>query len=129
MSSLGHQLLVFQSQASEADEVLRERMQFALNWACLLFCVSLINHTLKGDLYESVVVAFLAVAGIDVKKRIFKLPANFTLLLLGLIKIGQMLVMQRAVVAVKEGDIAHPSDMLSKMHERLLTSLSPSPIG
>jgi hypothetical protein len=72
MSSLGHQLLIFQSHAGEADEVLRETTQSALDRACLLFCVSLIDHTLKGDLFESVVVALLAVAGIDVKKRIFK---------------------------------------------------------
>jgi hypothetical protein len=72
MSSLGHQLLIFQSHAGEADEVLRETTQSALDRAGLLFCVSLIDHTLKGDLFESVVVALLAVAGIDVKKRIFK---------------------------------------------------------
>jgi hypothetical protein len=124
MSSLGRQLLALQS-----HEGSREQTQAALDRACLLFCVSLIDHPLKGDLFESVVVGFLAVAGIDAEKRIFKLPADFTPLLSGLIKIGQMLVMQRAVIAVEEGDITCPSDMLGQMHERLLTGHSPAPIG
>ena len=94
-----------------------------------MFFISLIDYTLKGDLFESVVVRFLIVEGIDVKKRSFKPPADFTLLLSGLIKIGQMLVMQRAVVGVEGGEIAHPSDMLDNMHRRLLTGESPSPLG
>jgi hypothetical protein len=91
--------------------------------------MSLIEHTLKGDLFESVVVGFLAVEGIDVKRRIFKPPADFTPLLSGMIKIRQMLVMQRAVVAVEEEDVAHSSDVLDQMHERLLTGHSRSPMG
>lgn len=129
ISSFGHELLILQSCAGGADAVLCEQTRLALDRACLLFCVSLIDHTLKGNLFESVVVGFLAVEGIDVKRRIFKPPANFTPLLSGLIKIGQMLVMQRAVVGVEDGEITHSSDMLDDMHGRLLTGESPSPIG
>jgi alkylated DNA repair dioxygenase AlkB len=89
----------------------------------------LIDHELKGDLFESVVVGFLAVSGIDAKKQIFKSPADFTPLLSGLIKIGQMLVMQRSVVAMDDGEITSPSEMLHQMHSRLLTGHSPSPLG
>lgn len=129
ISGLGHELLILQSHAETTDTALFEQTQLALDRACLLFCVSLIDHTLKGDLFESVVVGLLAVEGIDVEKRTFKPPADFTPLLSGLIKIGQMLIMQRAVVAVENGEVTYVSDMLDDMHRRLLTGESPSPIG
>lgn len=36
-----------------------------LDKACLLLCVSLLDHILRGDHFESVVLSFLAVLGID----------------------------------------------------------------
>jgi hypothetical protein len=66
--------------------------------------------------------------GIDANKQIFRSPADFTLLLSGLIKIGQMLVMQRSVVAMDDKEITPLSEILHHMHSRLLTGLSPSPL-
>jgi len=129
LSTLGRRLLRFQKPLQEPNVDAYQQIQNSLDRAWLLFCVSLIDHTLKGDLFESVVVGFLAVSGIDVKKQIFKSPADFTPLLSGLIKIGQMLVMQRSVVALDDGEIASPSEMLHQMHSRLLTGHSPSPLG
>lgn len=128
MTALGHKLLDYKATAEEADDSAYGQTQSALDWACLLFCVSLLDHDLKRDLFESVVVGFLAVARIDFPKRVFKQPSDYTPLLSGLIKIGQMLVMQRAVVAVEDGDIGHSSDMLDKMHERLITGESRLPL-
>lgn len=124
--SLGRQLLDLQTLMGGSHVAAYEQTQNELDRACLFFCVSLIDHTLKGDLFESVLVSFLAVSGIDAKKQMFKSPADFTPLLSGLIKIGQM---QRTVVAMDDEEITAPSDMLHQMHSRLLTDHSPSPLG
>ena len=55
----------------------------SIDRACLLFGVSLIDHTLISDLFESVVIALFVVGGNDAKKQIFKSPADSTLLLSG----------------------------------------------
>jgi hypothetical protein len=52
----------------------------------------LLDHDLKGDLFESVVIGFLAVLGIDVEKGILKELYHFTPALSGFIKVAQMLV-------------------------------------
>jgi hypothetical protein len=44
----------------------------ALDDCCLGLCISLLDHELKGDLFESVVVGFFAVSAIDVRKGILK---------------------------------------------------------
>lgn len=121
----GYKLLTLQPFIGGRNAALCKQTQSALDRACLLFCVFLIDYTLKGEFFKSVIVGFLAVEGIDVKKRIFKPPNNFISLLSGLIKIGQMLIMQKAVVAVKNGEIMYMSNMLDNMHRRLLTGESP----
>ena len=45
--------------------------------------VSLIDHTLISDLFESVVIALFVVGRNDAKKQIFKSPADSTPLLSG----------------------------------------------
>lgn len=60
--------------------------------SCLELCISLLDHDLKGDLFESVVIGFLAVLGIDVEKGILKELYHFTPALSGFIKVAQMLV-------------------------------------
>ena len=71
----------------------------------------------------------MAVAGIDATKLVFKQPSTYTLLLSGLIKIGQLLAIQQVVMAVDEGEIQYASDMLDGMRERFLISESRSPLG
>jgi hypothetical protein len=48
------------SEGEGAEEVVRD-----LDTACLLLCIALLDHTLQGDHFESVVLSFLAVLGID----------------------------------------------------------------
>jgi hypothetical protein len=47
------------SEGEGAEEVVRD-----LDTACLLLCIALLDHTLQGDHFESVVLSFLAVLGI-----------------------------------------------------------------
>jgi hypothetical protein len=68
----------------------------------LELCVSLLDHDLKGDLFESAVIGFLVAITIDSIKEILKEAYHFTPTLSSFIKIAQMLVIQKAVVGVRD---------------------------
>lgn len=106
-----------------------EQAKKELDRECLIFCIYLLDHTLKGDLFESVVVGFLAVLAIDERKGIFMEAHAFTPALSRFIKISQMLVAQRAVLAVIEGEVDDPCDMLDDMRDRFLIHGSRSPFS
>ena len=55
---------------------------------CLEFCIAILDYQLKGDIYESVVLSFLAVRGIDIRNSIFFEALNYTSKLSGFIKIS-----------------------------------------
>lgn len=110
------------------DMLLRD-IESQLDRACLLFCISLLDYTLKGDLFESAVVGFLAVLGVDPEKKIFRGAHSYTSYLLAFVKIAQMLVIQRAVIMAEEGDIDHPADILDEMRERFMIHGSRSPFN
>jgi hypothetical protein len=110
------------------DNALQSKLS-ALNRACLLLCISLLDHILRRDLFESVVVGFFAILGIDEKKSIFRDAYAYTPILSGFIKISQLLVIQRAVLAVEEGIVDEPSSILNEMRERFLIHGCATPIG
>ena len=60
----------------------------ALDTDCLELYVSLLDHDLKGDLFESAVVSFLAAVTIDPIKGILKEAYHFTPTLSSFIKIA-----------------------------------------
>ena len=92
-----------------------------LDRACLLLCISLLDHTIKGDHFESVVLSFLAVLGINERPgEVFKGPISYSPELSKFIKIAQMFVVQRAVMAVEDGDIEYPLVMIDDMRERFM---------
>jgi hypothetical protein len=92
-----------------------------LDRACLLLCIALLDHTIQGDHFESVVLSFLAVLGIDESPGgVFRGPLSYSPDLSKFIKMAQMLVVQQSVVAAEEGEVEHPSDMLDEMRERFM---------
>jgi hypothetical protein len=98
------------------EEVVRD-----LNRAYLQLCIALLNHALKGDHFESVVLSFLAVLGINESPNcVFRGPVSYSPDLSKFIKMAQMLVVQRSVLAAEEGQVDHPSDMLDEMRERFI---------
>lgn len=104
------------SEEEGAEELVRD-----LDRACLLLCIALLDYTLQGDYFESVILSFLAVLGIDENPGgIFRGPLSFSLDLSKFIKMAQMLVVQRAVDAADEDEVIHPSDMLDEMRERFM---------
>lgn len=95
----------------------------------LLFCISLLDHSLKGDLFESALVGFLAVLSIDVSKRILQDTCAYPSKLSGLIEIGQILVIQRSVLAAEEGEVEQRAGLLYAMRERFMMHGRRSPFS
>ena len=101
----------------------------AVDSSSLEFCISLLDHDLKGDLFESVVVSFLAVLGIDVEKGILKELYHYTPALSGFIKVAQMPVVQNAVEGAKDRLVSHLADLLDEMRMRFLMHGTRSPFS
>jgi hypothetical protein len=104
------------TEGAGVEEIVRD-----LDRACLLLCIALLDHMLLGDHFESVVLSFLAVQGINENPSgVFCGPLSYSPDLSKFIKIAQMLVIQRSVVAAEEGEVEHPSYMLDEMRERFI---------
>jgi hypothetical protein len=97
--------------------------------ACLSLYIILLNHTLKGDLFESAIVGFLAVLRVDFNKELLMKAYLYTLFLSAFVKVGQMLVVQSAVLAVENDLCDGPSDRLNEIRERFLIYGSRSPFN
>jgi hypothetical protein len=100
-----------------------------LDRACLRLSIALLDHTLKGDLFESALVGFLAVLGVDAEKQTFRDAYTYTPSLSGLVKMAQMLVVQEAVMQADEDQVEHPADALDEMRERFMVHGTRSPFA
>ena len=111
-----------------------EDLQRWLDNKCLIFLVSLLDHKLYGNIYDIVVGGFLAVLGIRPHslsggdQKLYN-AADFTPKLSTLIRMGQLLVVGRALLAVwlDEADVA--AQALEAMQDRFMTKDSRSPIS
>jgi hypothetical protein len=79
-----------------------------LDCACLDLSIALLDHELRGDIFESPVVGFMAALGVDARNQTYRDPAGYTGHLSGLVKISQMLVAQRAVQLAEDHHVKHP---------------------
>jgi len=66
---LSHELTADQSEVAAANVAVRSRQDSKqqdnrLDEACLHLCITLLDHQLFGDIYESIVLSFFAVLGI-----------------------------------------------------------------
>lgn len=68
-------------------------VQLPLDRACLDFCISLLDQPLHGNMFDSILVEFFAVLGIDESNERFHEAPNYTPKLSGFIKIAQLLVL------------------------------------
>jgi hypothetical protein len=82
-----------------------------------------------GDIYDSVVVGFLAVLGVDKEQEGFQDAPAVTPHLSAIVKIAQLLVLQRAVVAAEASETEYPAKMIDVMHDRFMVYGSRSPIN
>jgi hypothetical protein len=96
--------------------------------ACLLLCITLLDHPLHGNIYDSVIVGFLAVLGINPKGGYHE-ATTYTPSLSAFVKLSQLLVVQRAVLAVEEDEVDHPSEILDVMQDRFMVYGTRSPMN
>jgi hypothetical protein len=113
----------------QSSKAVRKQIEARLDRACLRFCISILDHTLKGDLFESTAVGFLAALAVDPEKKILRDASSFTSYLSTFVKISQMLVIQMAVMMAEDGEIEHPADVLDEMRERFMIHGSRSPFN
>jgi hypothetical protein len=94
----------------------------------LLLCIALLDHQLHGNIYDSIIVGFLAVLGIKAKGSYHEALA-YTTHLSAFVKMAQLLVVQRAVVAVEEDEVDYPSDIIDVMQDRFMVFGTRSPMN
>ncbi|KAG2000762.1 hypothetical protein GB937_010862 [Aspergillus fischeri] len=82
--------------AVRQEQAMAKQVLTRLDHACLALLIALLDHPLKGDLFESTLVGFLAILGVD------------------------MLVAEHAVRLAEEGQVTHPADALDEMREQFL---------
>ncbi|GAB7336608.1 hypothetical protein MBLNU13_g10306t2 [Cladosporium sp. NU13] len=121
-------LRCLKASCDDTEEMLRAA-RADVDHSCLRFCMSLLDHTLNGDIYESVIVGFFAVAAIDVTKNILREAHVYSSLLSGFVKIAQMLVIQRAIVGVEKGEATYPAELIDELRERFLVYSSRTPFS
>jgi len=122
--------------AYNQNQELRSRLDDQL----ILFLVSLFDHKLYGDIYESLVVGFIAAisirqealnesGGISGTQRILCEASETTPKLSALIKMAQLLIAERSLLAVKLDETDAPGKTLEEMQERFICHSSRSPIS
>lgn len=135
MISIGEELLRLKQEQKQGENddssygAMQKLLEVRLDRACLQFCISLLDHTLKGDLFESTAVGFLAALAVDPEKKVLRDACNFTTHLSAFVKISQMLVIQMSVMMAEDGKIEHPADALDEMRERFMIHGSRSPFN
>jgi hypothetical protein len=98
-----------------------------LDRICLDFCLSLLEQPIRGNVFESPLVGFLAVLGIDENNNTLYEAPNYTPKLSAFIKIAQLLVLQKAVLLAEDGVVQDPLDPLDEMRNRFMTLENATP--
>jgi hypothetical protein len=99
-----------------------------LDRKCLDLCISLLDQRLTGNIFNSALVGFFAVLGIDETKSTFSDATQYTPKLSAFIKIAQLLVLHKSILLVEESLAADPLQALDNMRLRFmaLDNLTPS---
>ncbi|KAF9882541.1 hypothetical protein FE257_007500, partial [Aspergillus nanangensis] len=129
MEMFGRQLLALTLTPAVAESPQTAALQKQLDQACIALSIALLDHPLKGDIFDRTLVGFLAVLGIDLTRQTFLGPYNYTGYLSGLVKMAQMLVALQAVYLAETGQAVYPADALDEMRERFLLFGTRAPFG
>jgi superfamily II DNA helicase RecQ len=116
-------------QLYKEDDV--EDMQEELDEACLQLCITLLDHQLDGDEYESAILSGLAVISLDSteKQHRFKDPGQYTPILAGFLKVAKMLTIQYCYEK-KQEEVGESSRVLfEELHTRFLVNNTATPVN
>jgi hypothetical protein len=97
-----------EQESPAATETDPERYQ-EIDRASLLLCIALLDHPLHGNIHDNVIVGLLAVLGFN-SQGAYHEATTYTPSISAFVKLSQLLVVQRAVLAVDEDEVDHPSD-------------------
>jgi hypothetical protein len=89
----------------------------------------LLNHHLLSRIYNSIVLSFLTVLSIDKQGGCFLNACCYTSHLSAFVKIAQLLVVQRAVLAANFGETEFLAEALKEMQDRFMVFKSRLPIN
>ncbi|TEY20812.1 hypothetical protein BOTCAL_1739g00010 [Botryotinia calthae] len=123
------------AQEQQSSGIAPASLQQNLDYATSHLCISLLDHTLFDTIYDSIVVAFMAVLGIrdpglsNDQNAIFSDSLHYTPYLSVFIKIAQLLVIQKAVISVDRGEVSYIADILNVMQERFMVYGTHSPMN
>lgn len=118
-----------ESTVEEENILSCDALRTTLDQACLQFYITLLDHHLVGRIYDSAVLGFVAVLGINDARDGFHDANTFTSKLSAFIKMAQLLVLQRAVVAAECRETEFPSEALDDMQDRFMVFESRSPMS
>jgi hypothetical protein len=111
------------------DDLNVDALHRSFDQACLQFYITLLDHRLLVKIYDSGVIGFIAVLGINEGGDGFHDACNFTSKLSAFVKMAQLLVLQRAVVAAECRETDFPSEALDEMQDRFMVLESRSPMS
>jgi hypothetical protein len=98
-----------------------------LDYICLDLCLSLLKQPIRGSVFESSLIGFLAILGIDENNSTLYEAPNYTPKLSAFIKIAQLLVLQKAVLLAEDGVVQDPLDSLDELRNRFMTLENATP--
>ncbi|KAH0558841.1 hypothetical protein GP486_004520 [Trichoglossum hirsutum] len=111
-----------------------EAMQQEVDKYCLQLCITLLAQRLDHDEYESAIISFLAVMGLEnilgTRRYRFKDSIQYTPILSGFIKIAQMLTLQYCFRREEEenDEVESCRELLEQLHLRFLTVSTATPM-
>jgi hypothetical protein len=121
-------------QEEELGEEDIEAMQQELDKHCLHICITLLDHQLDGDEYESAILSSLAamsleyIPGSQALYR-FRKPVQYTPLLAGFLKVAKMLTIQYCWEQEQEKEVESCQKLFEGLHTRFLVDNTPTPVN
>jgi hypothetical protein len=118
----------------ELEEKEAEAICQEMDRCCLQLCIALLDHRLDHDEYESGVISYFAVAGLEYVhgdgdgQYKFRDSAQYTPILSGFVKIAQMLTVQYCLEQEKNDKVESCRELLEQLHTQFLTVSSATPM-
>jgi hypothetical protein len=123
-------------QVYESNELNEEELNIMhqeMDKSCLALCIALLDHKLSRE-YESAVVSYLAVAGLervsgnDGSQYRFLHFTQYMSTLSGFIKVAQMLTIQYCLQKEEQKEVESCMDMVDQLHAKFLVYGTATPI-
>ena len=112
-----------------ASDVAYKGAQKNLDRSIVSLSISLLDHHLSGNEFDSVIVSFLAVAAIDPNRRVFKDVQVCTQSLSAIIKVAQLFVIRQSIDDVEKGKCDYLGDSLDEMRLRFMVCDARTPMA